>query len=82
MVRRGGCKGMRERDRSWIDHCEVTSMRWWDKSEEVERLEGLVETRCERFKVRVRGRDVMVGEVVETGIQDPNCPLPSSSISD
>ena len=73
---------MRERDRSWIDHCEVTSMRWWDKSEEVERLEGLVETRCERFKVRVRGRDVMVGEVVETGIQDPNCPLPSSSISD
>jgi hypothetical protein len=32
---------------------------------EVERFEGLLERRCERFRVRhtVRGRTVMVGEV-------------------
>ena len=56
------------------------------KSEEVEReigLERLVERSCERFRVRdFRGRDVMVGEVEERGMQGPNCPLPSSSLSE
>jgi hypothetical protein len=35
------------------------------KVREVERFEGLVERRCERFIVRVRGREVMVGEEQE-----------------
>jgi hypothetical protein len=35
------------------------------KVKEVERFERLVERRCERFRVRVKGRDVMVGEVAE-----------------
>ncbi len=52
-----------------------------DESEEVERLEVLVGRRCGRFRVRatVRGRDVKVGVVEETGIQGPNCHLPPSS---
>jgi len=52
------------------------------KVKEVERFEGLVQRRCERFRVRVRGRYVMVSEVAETGIQGPNCPLPPSSLCD
>ncbi len=34
---------------------------------EVERFGGLVEGRCDRFRVRVRARDVVVGEVAESG---------------
>jgi hypothetical protein len=47
------------------------------KVREVERFWGLVERRCDRFRVRVRTRNVVVGKVVETVIQGPNCPLPS-----
>ena len=52
------------------------------KVREVERFEGLGETRCDRFRVRVRASDVVVGEVVETDIQGLNCPLPSWLLCD
>ena len=48
-----------------------------------ERFERLVERRCERFGVRdFRGKDVMVGKVVESDIEGPNCPHLTSSLSD
>ena len=45
------------------------------KVKEVERFDRLVERRCERFRVRVRGRDVMVGEVVEQASRVPIVPF-------
>ena len=45
------------------------------KVREVERFEGLVEGRCDRFRVRVRARDVVVGEVVKQACRVPIVPF-------